>query len=119
MEPCFIYIVPLWIPILILSFVAITQAAKITKEIQTNRVKDGADAEFVAKFAGNPRPEITWWYNGVQMAETDKIKIRVEGDSAILSLLACTLEMEGMYECRIQNKLASGKTKALLAVSSE
>ena len=34
------------------------QNAKITKEIQTNRVKEGTSTEFNAGFAGNPQPEV-------------------------------------------------------------
>jgi len=96
---------------------AIVQAAKITKEIQTNRIKTGQSAEFVAGFAGNPQPDITWCFNGDQLHDSDKIKIKIDGDSTTLSLTDCDVQMEGIYECRVQNKLATNKTKASLVVA--
>ena len=38
------------------------QNAKITKEIQTNRIKEGTSTEFTAGFAGNPQPEVAFFY---------------------------------------------------------
>jgi len=97
---------------------AIVQAAKITKEIQTNRIKEGASTEFTCGFAGNPKPEISWWYNGSQLEESAKVKVVVNDVTSTLHLEDCTMEMEGVYECRISNKLAHDKTKASLIVSA-
>ena len=36
---------------------------------------------FEAVFAGNPKPEITWYYKGVQLQETDNIQIKVTATS--------------------------------------
>jgi len=96
---------------------AIVQAAKITKEIQTNRIKTGQSAEFVAGYAGNPQPDITWWCNGAQIQESSMIKITIDNTSSTLSMADCGVDMEGIYECRVHNKLASDKTKASLVVA--
>ena len=39
--------------------------------------------------------------------------------TSTLHLEDCTMEMEGVYECRISNKLAHDKTKASLIVSGK
>lgn len=98
---------------------AIVQAAKITKEIQTNRIKEGQSAIFVAEFAGNPQPDITWLWNGKQLEENAKAIIEIKGNTTTLKLSDCTKDMEGMYECRVANKLAKEKTKASLVIVVE
>merc|ERR1712107_537262 len=59
---------------------AIVQNAKITKEIQTNRIKEGTSTEFTAGFAGNPQPEVAWFYNGNKLEESDRVKNHDEHD---------------------------------------
>merc|ERR1711936_1015664 len=85
---------------------AIVQNAKITKEIQTNRIKEGTSTEFNAGYSGNPQPE-----------ESERVKITTTQTNSCLHMEDCTLEMDGVYECRIENKLGSDKTKASLIVS--
>merc|ERR1712147_189335 len=88
---------------------AIVQNAKITKEIQTNRIKEGTSTEFTAGFAGNPQPEVAWFYNGNKLEESDRVKITT-------NTITSTLHMD---ECRIDNKLGSDKTKASLIISPQ
>jgi len=98
---------------------AIVQNAKITKEIQTNRIKEGTSTEFNAGFAGNPQPEVSWFYNGSKLEESERVKITTNQTNSCLHMDNCTLEMDGVYECRIENKLGSDKTKASLIVSPQ
>jgi len=98
---------------------AVVQAAKITKEIQTNRIKAGGGAIFTAGISGNPRPEVTWWFNGSPLTEGPNAVVTLNDDSCTLTLSNCGPEAGGVYECRIQNKLSSDKTKASLVVAAE
>merc|ERR1712115_398426 len=98
---------------------AIVQNAKITKEIQTNRIKEGTSTEFTAGFAGNPQPEVAWFYNGNKLGESDRVKITTNTTTSTLHMDDCTMEMDGVYECRIDNKLGSDKTKASLIISPQ
>ena len=72
-----IIIVIVIVIIIIIATLLLLQAAKITKECQTNRVKDGQDAEFVCGFAGNPRPEVNWFFKGEKLEEGENCKIKV------------------------------------------
>ena len=56
---------------------ATEQAPKFVREIKESRIKEGMRCRFEAVFAGNPKPEITWYYKGVQLQETDNIQIKV------------------------------------------
>ena len=47
------------------------------------------------------------------------MKVVVNDVTSTLHLEDCTMEMEGVYECRISNKLAHDKTKASLIVSGK
>merc|ERR1712037_261162 len=89
------------------------------KEIQTNRIKEGTSTEFNAGFAGNPQPEVSWYYNGSKLEESERVKITTNQTNSCLHMDDCTLEMDGVYECRIENKLGSDKTKASLIVSPQ
>ena len=43
-------------------FLAATeQAPKFIREIKESRIKEGQRARFEAGFAGNPKPDITWY----------------------------------------------------------
>ena len=117
------------------------QNAKITKEIQTNRIKEGTSTEFTAGFAGNPQPEVAffyfflyrviilfldfftfqvaWFYNGNKVEESDRVKITTNTTTSTWHMDDCTMEMDGVYECRIDNKLGSDKTKASLIISPQ
>ena len=100
-------------------FPPIVQNAKITKEIQTNRIKEGTSTEFNAGFAGNPQPVVSWYNNGNKLEESEKVKITTNHTNSCLHMDDCTMEMDGVYECRIENKLGSDKTKASLIVSPQ
>merc|ERR1711994_570434 len=75
--------------------------------------------EFTAGFAGNPQPEVAWFYNGNKLEESDRVKITTNTTTSTLHMDGCTMEMDGVYECRIDNKLGSDKTKASLIISPQ
>lgn len=50
-------------------------SAKITQELREVRVKEGMKAKFEASFAGNPKPDIIWQFNGVEIESTDRVKV--------------------------------------------
>ena len=40
-------------------------------------MKDGMRARFEAGFAGNPKPEITWYYNGKPIEQSANMVVKV------------------------------------------
>merc|ERR1712179_382608 len=96
---------------------ATVQAPKFIREIKENRIKEGMRARFEAGFAGNPKPDISWWFNGQQMQNSKSVQIKVREDSSTLTLIDCGFESAGIYECRAANDLGSDKTRASLTVN--
>jgi hypothetical protein len=96
---------------------ATVQAPKFIREIKENRIKEGMRARFEAGFAGNPKPEIKWWYNGQELHNSKSVQIKVREDSCTLTLIDCGFDVAGIYECTAVNDLGSDKTRASLTVN--
>lgn len=62
---------------------------------------------------------MAWFYNGNKLEESDRVKITTNTTTSTLHMDDCTMEMDGVYECRIDNKLGSDKTKASLIISPQ
>merc|ERR1711872_741742 len=96
---------------------ATEQAPKFIREIKEARIKDGMRARFEAGFAGNPKPEISWYFKGQQLQDTSNIQIKVREDSTTLTILECSMEMAGYYECKAVSDLGQDKTRASLTIN--
>merc|ERR1712012_532935 len=96
---------------------ATVQAPKFIREIKEIRIKEGMRGKFEAGFAGNPKPEITWWFNGQQMQNSKNVQIKLREDSSTLTLIDCSFDMAGIYECRAVNDQGSDKCRASLSVN--
>ena len=103
---------PIFIP-------ATVQAPKFIREIKEIRIKEGMRGKFEAGFAGNPKPEITWWFNGQQMQNSKNVQIKLREDSSTLTLIDCSFDMAGIYECRAVNDQGNDKCRASLSVNSK
>ena len=98
---------------------ATVQAPKFIREIKEIRIKEGMRGKFEAGFAGNPKPEITWWFNGQQMQNSKNVQIKLREDSSTLTLIDCSFDMAGIYECRAVNDQGNDKCRASLSVNSK
>jgi hypothetical protein len=96
---------------------ATVQAPKFIREIKEIRIKEGMRGKFEAGFAGNPKPEITWWFNGQQMQNSKNVQIKLREDSSTLTLIDCSFDMAGIYECRAVNDQGNDKCRASLSVN--
>merc|ERR1712107_665350 len=93
------------------------QAPKFIREIKEIRIKEGMRGKFEAGFAGNPKPEITWWFNGQQMQNSKNVQIKLREDSSTLTLIDCSFDMAGIYDCRAVNDQGIDKCRASLSVN--
>merc|ERR1712029_664551 len=87
------------------------QTPKFIREIKEVRLKEGQRARFEAGFAGYPKPEVTWYFQGEILKNSSKVQIKVREDSSTLTIIDCTFDDAGMYECRAANNLGTDKTK--------
>merc|ERR1711997_514538 len=93
------------------------QSAKFTQELRECRVREGMKAKFEASFAGNPKPEFTWQFNGKVLPESENFKIKVRDHTVSLTIFETTMAMTGYYTCIAKNELGKDTTKAGLTVN--
>ena len=95
------------------------QAPKFIREIKEVRLKEGQRARFEAGYAGYPKPEVTWYFKGEILKNSSKVQIKVREDSSTLTIIDCSSDDNGVYECRASNNLGTDKTKGSLTVNSK
>merc|ERR1711981_1027509 len=93
------------------------QSAKFTNELRECRVRAGMKAKFEATYAGNPKPEFTWQFNGKELPESDNFKVKVRDTTVSLTIFETTMEMTGYYQCIAKNELGTDTTRAGLTVN--
>merc|ERR1712113_574013 len=96
---------------------ATEQAPKFIREAKEVRIKEGMRAKFEALFAGNPKPEITWYFKGDLLKNSKNVQIKVRDDRTTLTLIDCGFDMAGHYECKAASDLGQDKTRASLTVN--
>ena len=101
------------------SIIEQAQSAKFTQELRECRVREGMKAKFEASFAGNPKPEFTWQFNGKDLPESENFKIKVRDHTVSLTIFETTMAMTGYYTCIAKNELGKDTTKAGLTVNSK
>merc|ERR1711997_1370371 len=93
------------------------QSAKFTNELRECRVREGMKAKFEASFAGNPPPTFSWTFNGQEIVDDEKHRIRIRGNKVSLTLFEVTMDMTGYYICVAKNDLGTDTTRAGLTVN--
>ena len=83
------------------------------------RIKEGMKAKFEVYFAGNPKPTVEWFFEGQPLQNSKDCQIRVKGDRGSLTLVDCTKDMAGFYQCKVSNDLGTDTTRAGLTVASK
>ena len=104
---------------MLLTFAETEQAPKFIREIKEVRLKEGQRARFEAGYAGYPKPEVVWYFQGEILKNSSKVQIKVREDSSTLTIIDCSFDDAGIYECRASNNLGTDKTKGSLTVNSK
>ncbi|TMW45759.1 hypothetical protein DOY81_009162 [Sarcophaga bullata] len=97
-------------------------AAKCTpslvNEMNDCRAAVGEKAKFKIQFAGNPKPDIQWYYNNVQLRESDRYHMEVGESDASLTILNVTYEDIGFYTCKLINEIGMTMTRGKFDISA-
>ncbi len=94
-------------------------SAKITQELREIRVKEGLKAKFEVAFAGNPKPDIIWQFNGADMVSSDRVRIKIRDNKTTLTIHDVVNSDAGQYTVRVKNELGSDVTRGGLTISSK
>ena len=94
-------------------------SAKITQELREIRIKEGLKAKFEASFAGNPKPDVIWQFNGADIVASDRIRIKIRDNKTTLTIHDVVNGDAGQYTVRVRNDMGSDLTRAGLTISSK
>uniref|UniRef100_A0A0A9VUL5 Muscle M-line assembly protein unc-89 n=1 Tax=Lygus hesperus TaxID=30085 RepID=A0A0A9VUL5_LYGHE len=72
----------------------------------------GLDGKMVCHVTGNPRPEISWYMNGKPIFESNRYKMKRDGDNCILYIKDCGPDEDGYYKCIATNRDGRDETEA-------
>lgn len=75
------------------------------------------NAKFEAVISGNPKPKVTWFFEGEEIENSRNVQIRSKANRVYLTLIDCGLDMAGYYSCKVTNDLGSNKCRASLTVA--
>ena len=73
----------------------------------------GSDKTFNCKATGVPTPAITWFKDGVQVSDGERISVDANG---ALSFKGVTKEENGVYKCRAENLATTVENSATISV---
>ncbi|XP_020711861.2 obscurin isoform X6 [Athalia rosae] len=75
------------------------------------------DAKFPARVDGIPRPDIHWYFNDTPiLRDSDKYKMKRDGDACCLYVRDCTPAEAGRYKCKAVNKAGEAECMANLEI---
>lgn len=75
------------------------------------------DAKFPARITGIPHPEVIWYFNDTPiLRDSDKYKVKHDGDACCLYVKNCTYDDSGRYRCKAVNKAGEAECAANLSV---
>lgn len=75
------------------------------------------DAKFPARVDGIPRPDVSWYFNDKPILhDTDKYKIKRDGDACCLYVRDCTPADTGRYRCKAVNRQGEAECVANLDI---
>ena len=74
------------------------------------------DAKFAVKVSGLPKPSLDWTFNGKGISDSDKYKIKRDGDISVLVVRDCAPSDVGRYACVATNPEGRTCCEALLEV---
>lgn len=77
------------------------------------------DAKFPARVTGVPQPEVTWYKDGIAIQESEKYRIKRDGDACCLYVTNCGPADAGLYRAIASNKEGQDTCTATLEVVKE
>ncbi|EDV96839.1 GH16494 [Drosophila grimshawi] len=90
----------------------------LLNEMRDCRGSIGETAKFKIQFAGNPKPDIQWYFNNVQLRASEKYRMVVEESEATLEIFKIINEDCGNYTCKLINEIGMTMTRAKFDISS-
>lgn len=89
------------------------------KSLKNSSVVDGEPVRFTVKITGEPKPEVTWWFEGEMLQDSEDYQYIERGETYCLYLPETFPEDEGEYMCKAVNNRGTAASTCILTIESK
>ncbi|NXE34204.1 NEXN protein, partial [Ptilorrhoa leucosticta] len=89
------------------------------KSLKNTSVVDGEPVRFTVKITGEPKPEVTWWFEGEMLQDSEDYQYIERGETYCLYLPETFPEDDGEYMCKAVNNRGSAASTCILTIESK
>ncbi|XP_016006515.1 nexilin isoform X2 [Rousettus aegyptiacus] len=89
------------------------------KPLRNTSVVDSEPVRFTVKVTGEPKPEITWWFEGEILQDGEDYQYIERGETYCLYLPETFPEDEGEYMCKAVNNKGSAASTCILTIETD
>ncbi|XP_074817564.1 nexilin isoform X2 [Natator depressus] len=89
------------------------------KPLKNVSVVDSEPVRFTVKITGEPKPEVTWWFEGEMLQDSEDYQYIERGETYCLYLPETFPEDEGEYMCKAVNSRGTAASTCILTIESK
>nr|XP_009669074.1 PREDICTED: nexilin isoform X6 [Struthio camelus australis] len=89
------------------------------RPLKNTSVVDGEPVRFTVKITGEPKPEVTWWFEGEMLQDSEDYQYIERGETYCLYLPETFPEDEGEYMCKAVNNRGTSASTCILTIESK
>nr|XP_023860140.1 nexilin isoform X4 [Salvelinus alpinus] len=89
------------------------------KPLKNQSVVDAEPVRFTVKITGEPKPEVTWWFEGEMLQDCEDYQYIERGETFCLYLPETFPEDEGEYMCKAVNSRGTAASTCILTIETE
>ncbi|KAK9970834.1 hypothetical protein ABG768_026741 [Culter alburnus] len=89
------------------------------KPLKNQSVVDAEPVRFTVKITGEPKPEVTWWFEGELLPDSEDYQYIERGETYCLYLPETFPEDEGEYMCKAVNSRGTAASTCILTIETE
>ncbi|KAM7388195.1 hypothetical protein PAMP_024387 [Pampus punctatissimus] len=89
------------------------------KPLKNQSVVDSEPVRFTVKITGEPKPEVTWWFEGEMLQDCEDYQYIERGETFCLYLPETFPEDEGEYMCKAVNSRGTAASTCILTIESK
>ncbi|XP_031456386.1 nexilin isoform X7 [Phasianus colchicus] len=86
------------------------------KSLKNTSVVDGEPVRFTVKITGEPKPQVTWWFEGEMLQDSEDYQYIERGETYCLYLPETFPEDEGEYMCKAVNNRGTSASTCILTI---
>uniref|UniRef100_A0A7N6AWV6 Nexilin n=1 Tax=Anabas testudineus TaxID=64144 RepID=A0A7N6AWV6_ANATE len=88
------------------------------KPLKNQSVVDSEPVRFTVKITGEPKPEVTWWFEGEMLQDCEDYQYIDRGETYCLYLPETFPEDEGEYMCKAVNSRGTAASTCILTIET-